>query len=562
MPKITIDGIQYEFNPGETIIQIATRNGIEIPHYCWHPRLSVSGNCRMCLVEVEKMPKLVIACATQAIDGMVVHTKSEKAIKGREQVMEFLLINHPLDCPICDEAGECKLQEYAYEHGTGVSRFIEEKNHKPKRVKLGPYVMFDAERCISCSRCIRFSKEISKADQLTFIQRGDRVTIETFPGKQFDNPYSLNVVDICPVGALTNIDFRFKARVWEMSATKSICIGCARGCNIDIWVRNNEILRLTPRFNEMVNDFWMCDHGRINTFKFVNADDRIDGPFIKKENILNKSSWDEAISRTVSELKRFKPNEIAVIASPFATLEDNYVLQKFSKQVLKTNNIFFIQHIKPGDQDDILIREDKTPNSTGLKFLGINNSKNGLSIDTLPELINSRTIRCLIVVEDDEVSANSFMYEAIKNLDLLLVFATNKNKTTECADVVFPAASYAEKNGTMINFQGIIQRLRPAIATFELDRSLDGLAQSRWDKFGTQFDKWNRGRRIDARSDWKIISKISNALGFKFDYETSEDVFEEMTNTFKELSGLDYDQIGDNGYKLKSHKIMEEKILV
>lgn len=562
MPKITIDGIQYEFNPGETIIQIATRNGIEIPHYCWHPRLSVSGNCRMCLVEVEKMPKLVIACATQAMDGMVVHTKSDKALKGREHVMEFLLINHPLDCPICDEAGECKLQEYAYEHGTGVSRFIEEKNHKPKRVKLGPYVMFDAERCISCSRCIRFSKEIAKADQLTFVQRGDRVTIETFPGKQFDNPYSLNVVDICPVGALTNIDFRFKARVWEMSATKSICIGCARGCNIDIWVRNNEILRLTPRFNEIVNDYWMCDHGRINTFKFVNADDRIDGPFIKKENLLTSVNWDEAISKTVSELKRFKPNEVAVIASPFSTLEDNYALQKFSRQVLKTTNIFYIQHIKPGDQDDILIREDKTPNSTGLKLLGIDNSKNGLSIDTLPELINSRTIRCLIVVEDDVIDANNFMNEAIKNLDFLLVFATNKNKTTEYADVVFPAATYAEKNGTMINFQGVIQRLRPAVATIELDRSLDGLAQSRWDKFGTQFDKWSRGRKIDARSDWKIISKISNALGYKFDYETSEDVFEEMTHTFKELSGLDYDRIGDNGYKLKSSKIMEEKILV
>lgn len=562
MPKITIDGIQYEFNPGETIIQIATRNGIEIPHYCWHPRLSVSGNCRMCLVEVEKMPKLVIACATQAMDGMVVHTKSDKAVKGREHVMEFLLINHPLDCPICDEAGECKLQEYAYEHGTGVSRFIEEKNHKPKRVKLGPYVMFDAERCISCSRCIRFSKEIAKADQLTFVQRGDRVTIETFPGKQFDNPYSLNVVDICPVGALTNIDFRFKARVWEMSATKSICIGCARGCNIDIWVRNNEILRLTPRFNEIVNDYWMCDHGRINTFKFVNADDRIDGPFIKKENLLTSVDWDEAISKTVSELKRFKPNEIAVIASPFATLEDNYVLQKFSRQVLKTTNIFYIQHIKPGDQDDILIREDKTPNSTGLKLLGIDNSKNGLSLDTLPELINSRKIRCLIVVEDDVIDANNFMDEAIKNLDFLLVFATNTNKTTEYADVVFPAATYAEKNGTMINFQGIIQRLRPAVATVELDRSLDGLAQSRWDKFGTQFDKWSRSRKFDARSDWKIISKISNALGYKFDYETSEDIFEEMTNAFKELSGLDYDRIGDNGYKLRSPKLMEEKILV
>lgn len=562
MPKITIDGIQYDFNPGETIIQIATRNGVEIPHYCWHPRLSVSGNCRMCLVEVEKMPKLVIACATQAMDGMVVHTKSDKAIKAREHVMEFLLINHPLDCPICDEAGECKLQEYAYAHGTGESRFIEEKNHKPKRVKLGPYVMFDAERCISCSRCIRFSKEIAKADQLTFVQRGDRVTIETFPGKQFDNPYSLNVVDICPVGALTNADFRFKARVWEMSATKSICPGCARGCNIDIWVRNNEILRLTPRFNEKVNDYWMCDHGRINCFKFVNADDRIDGPFIKKENELVSVNWDEAVSKSTSELKRFKGNEIAVIASPFATLEDNYAVQKFAKQVLKTNNIFFIPHIKPGDQDDILIREDKTPNSTGLKLLGIEETKNGLNIETLAEKINSKSIKCLIVIEDDPISIKPELKNAFQNLDLLIVFATNQNKTTKLADVLFPAATYAEKNGVFVNFQGFVQRIRPAVATIDIDRSLDGLAQSRWDKFGTEFDKWARGRKVNARSTWKIVSQIANALGGRFDYDTSEDVFIEITQNVRELANLDYETLGDTGYQIKSSKIIEEKILV
>ena len=215
------------------------------------------------LVEVEKMPKLAIACATIASEGMVVHTASEKALGARNAVMEFLLINHPLDCPICDEAGECKLQDYAYQHSVGESRFTEEKVHKDKRVQLGPNIKFDGERCISCSRCIRFCDEIAKEPQLTFVKRGDRVTIVTYPGKQLDNSYALNTVDICPVGALTSTDFRFKARVWDMSANKTICQGCARGCNIDVWVRNNKVLRLTPRENQEVNSFWMCDRGRV-----------------------------------------------------------------------------------------------------------------------------------------------------------------------------------------------------------------------------------------------------------------------------------------------------------
>lgn len=554
MPKLTIDGIQYDFNPGETIIEVAHRNGIDIPHYCWHPKLSVSGNCRMCLVEVEKLPKLVIACSTQAADGMVVHTKSEKAIKAREHVMEFLLINHPLDCPICDEAGECKLQVYAYQHGSGYSRFIEEKNHKPKRVKLGPYVMFDAERCIFCSRCIRFSKEIAKADQLTFVQRGDRVTIETFPGKQFDNPYSLNVVDICPVGALTNIDFRFKARVWEMSATKSICPGCARGCNIDIWVRNNEILRLTPRLNENVNDYWMCDHGRINCFKFVNAQDRINGPFVKKEENLVSISWDEALNYAISSIKRIKPNELMVIASPFTTIEDNYLLLKFTKQVLNTSNIYYLEHIKPGDQDDILIREDKTPNSTGLKLLGIKN----ITPDLLLEQLVQRKIKNLFIMEEDLASISEEFEKALRNLDLLTVLATNQNKTTQIADVVFPAATYAEKNGVFVNFQGFVQRIRPAVATIEVDRSLDGLAQSRWDKFGTEFDKWGKARKIDAKASWKIISLLASGLGVKYKYETSKDVFMDLGKIIKDFENLDYDKIGDLGFQLVSYKVQKE----
>ena len=229
MARITVDGKQFDVDNRRTVIEAAREQGINIPHFCWHPKLSVSGNCRMCLVEVEKLPKLVIACATQVAEGMVVHTQSPKVIAARKAVMEFILINHPLDCPICDEAGDCKLQDYAYQHSIGYSRFDEDKVHKNKRIDLGPHVVLDSERCIMCSRCVRFCDEIARKPQLTFTQRGDRVELTTFPGEQLDNPYSMNTIDICPVGALTSKDFRFKARVWELSSTETVCPGCARG---------------------------------------------------------------------------------------------------------------------------------------------------------------------------------------------------------------------------------------------------------------------------------------------------------------------------------------------
>lgn len=555
MPKININGKELEFTQGQTIIEVAREHGIEIPHFCWHPKLSVSGNCRMCLVEVEKMPKLVIACATIASDGMVVHTESPKAIAARNAVMEFLLINHPLDCPICDEAGECKLQDYAYQHSIGESRFVEEKVHKDKRVKIGPRVMFDAERCISCSRCIRFCDEIAKDPELTFTKRGDRVTITTFPGEELDNPYSMNVVDICPVGALTNADFRFKARVWDMSHTNSVCFGCARGCNIEIWVRNNEILRLTPRHNEDVNSYWMCDHGRLNTFKFVNAETRVDSPHIRKEGKLIRTGWDEALAEAASRLKTFSKDQIAVIGSPYATCEDNYIASKFAKSVLGTNNIDFIRHIDYSFADDILRREDLTPNSLGADLVGIKPQKNGSNIEGIIKSIKEGKIKAIYLIEDDILAVNPELETYLAKLELFIVHATNFNQSTNFADIVFPAATYAEKNGTFINFQGRLQRIRPAVATIEVDRALEGMALSRLDKFGTKFDRWAQGKHFDARSTWKILTSLANVLGSKWKYQMAEDVFDEMTNSIAEFKGLDYDVIGDLGVQLKLEKV-------
>ena len=552
MPKINIDGKEIEFKQGQTIIEAAKDSGIDIPHFCWHPKLSVSGNCRMCLVEVEKMPKLVIACSTIAADGMVVHTESDKAIAARNAVMEFFLINHPLDCPICDEAGECKLQDYAYQHSVGESRFVEEKNHKDKRIELGPNVMFDGERCISCSRCIRFCDEIAKDPELTFVKRGDRVTITTYPGEKLDNPYSMNVVDICPVGALTNRDFRFKARVWDMSHTNTICNGCARGCNIEVWVRNNQILRLVPRHNEEVNTYWMCDHGRLNTFKFVNADDRVDGPYLRVEGNLTRVGWDEAYTEAASRLKSYNKDEIAVLGSAYATVEDNFIAAKFAKSVLGTGNLDFARHIDPSFGDDILRKEDVTPNSLGAELAGVVPSKSGLDYKGIIKGIREGKIKALYLLEDDLVNTDPELENIFAKLELLIVSATNLNKTTVLADIVFPAATYAEKNGVYINFQGRVQRLRPAVATLDIDRALEGMAMSRLDKFGTRFDRWAQGKHFDARSSWKIITGLALAMGQKMKYTMSEDIFLEIANSVEEFKGLDYDELGELGVQLKS----------
>lgn len=548
MPKLTVDNRDIEFKPGQTIIQAARDAGIDIPHFCWHPAMSVSGNCRICLVEIEKMPKLAIACSTPATDGMVVHTKSEKTVHAQNAVMEFLLINHPLDCPICDEAGECKLQDYAYKYSVGVSRFDETKNEKDKRVALGPNVMFDQERCISCSRCIRFCEEIAKDPQLTFVQRGDHVTIETFPGEELDNPYSMNVIEICPVGALTSRHFRFQSRVWDMSFTDTVCPGCARGCNSIMGVRNNEILRIEPRENLAVNDYWLCDWGRLNTTNFVNDEaTRIKSPMIKFEGAsadkdeLIEVNWDEAFSKTASILKDLNPGEILFAASPFSTLEDNYALKKFAKEVLGSSDVFYIPHIDENFGDDLYKKSDKTPNSNGLKLLGIQPYTNDII-----ERLNSGKIRVVVVLNDDLSRLPG--YETSQNgVGTIIYLISNKNSDSSSAGVVLPVSTYAEINGTFVNFENRIQRIRPALATLDQERLLGEFSMSRLDKFGAHNDRWTHGTKYNSRPGWKIVKLIAKAMGHEFDFENSEEVFTELCSTIPDLNGYDYEIVGNQG---------------
>ena len=550
MITVTIDGKEIQTDPSKTIIEAAFENGIYVPHFCWHPGLSISGNCRMCLVEVEKMPKQVIACSTRCMDGMVVHVNSEKAIQAREAVMEFILINHPLDCPICDEAGECKLQDYAYRFSVGESRFDEDKEHKRKRDQLGPHVIFDAERCISCSRCIRFCEDIVGYPQLTFVERGDRVTIETFPGRELDNPYSMNVIDICPVGALTSKEFRFQSRTWDMSDTPSICTGCARGCNTDVWVRQNTIFRLTPRENQEVNDFWMCDKGRLESWKHVNSEARVEQPMLRKESALQPVEWDEALAAVASELKTFKGEQVALIGSGFDTCEDNYVAARFAREVLKTGYIDLLPHVVPGDQDEFLIREDKTPNTAGARMAGIQPADDSHALASILNGLREGRIKALVVT-DDRAAEHPALLEAVEKAQYVVAVVSTVSALTEKADAVLAAATFAEKLGTMLNFESQLQLLRPSIVTAENERWMGVYAMSRLDKFASEFDRWGRMKKYDARSTGQIFADLAGLLGASWRFRQPEDIFEEMAGKIELLKDLDYEKIGRWGVRLR-----------
>ena len=371
---INIDGKDIEVPKGINIIEAVkiAGKGNEVPHYCYHPKLSISGNCRMCMVEmgmpmrdratgeavldengVQKigwMPKPTIGCATNASPGMHIRTNSEMVKESRNGVTEFLLINHPLDCPICDQAGECKLQEFSAEHGRGYSRFIEQKNVKPKRTKLGSRVTLDDERCILCARCIRFSKEIANDDVLGFVDRGTYSTLTCYPGKELEHNYSLNTVDICPVGALTSTDFRFKMRVWFLKRTNSICTESSVGANTEIWSREGKIYRITPRRNDAVNDTWMTDSGR-ELFKASESEDRLTHYTIEG---VHKSDAETAAAAA----NLIKGGHVAVVGSAHSTVEEQFFYRLIADR--SDAAVTLVHHT--GEGDGILLSEDRTPN--------------------------------------------------------------------------------------------------------------------------------------------------------------------------------------------------------
>jgi NADH-quinone oxidoreductase subunit G len=462
MAKITVDGIDYEVTEGRTLLQALDDLGVlmsqvEIPHYCWHPKLSIDGSCRLCQVEIEGFPKLQIACNTPVKDGMVIRTQTERVKKAREGVMELLLVNHPLDCPICDQAGECKLQDYAFEYGVTHARTREPRRAARKRVDLGPTIVFDQERCILCRRCVRFCREVPKTGELGVFSRGDRSVIDTLPGQPLDDDYSMNVADICPVGALTTKDFRFKIRVWFLDERPGICTGCANGCNVHLGVANNKVYRYVPRRNDAVNETWMCDEGRL-TYKAIGAPDRVTETSVRGAHGLAPAARAAAVEQAAAllarTLERHGPAAVAGVASAHACNEDLEVLRRLLDGLGAARCV----PVPTGRSDELLIKAEKAANAAGARALGFG--------DPAPVVagIRSGAVKALIVLGHD-LLLPAFLggEQALAGLEALILLDTHHSELERVAHVVFPARHPAERSGTLTNHAGIVQRVEPAV---------------------------------------------------------------------------------------------------
>ena len=471
---VNVDGREIAVPKGTNLIEAARLVGVDVPYYCYHPKLSIVGNCRMCLLEiglpavdpVSKVPILdpitgkprinwiprpQIGCATNVSPGLHVRTNTPQIKDCREGVVEFLLINHPLDCPICDQAGECKLQEQATGYGRGYSRFIEQKNVKPKRTQLGPRVMLDDERCILCSRCIRFAREIARDDVLGFIDRGSYSTLTCYPGKQLANNYSLNTVDICPVGALTSTDFRFKMRVWFLKQTNSIDPESSVGTNTVVWSREGAIYRITPRRNDEVNDTWMADSGR-DAYKTVRASDRLAAIKVNGTDC----TLDLAIA-AAGELFKASAGAVAVVGSGRSSVEEQWGTRKLADTLKAPTHL--VGRVGPGDK--ILVSADRNPNVRGALVTGLIKELPGVKLTALAAAIDAGTVKTIVAVGEDLASAG---LSAAQLARVSIVYlGTQANATSAAARLVFPTLCVFEKHGTFVNQQFRLQKFHQAV---------------------------------------------------------------------------------------------------
>ncbi len=534
--RLTINGRAVAVPKGSNVVQAAKSVGVHVPHYCYHEKLSVAGNCRMCMVELG-MPRLTperkpilgadgqpeiawiprpqIGCATTVAEGMAVRTDSKLVEECRKGVMEFLLINHPLDCPICDQAGECHLQEYSVEYGSGQSRFVEEKVHKPKKVRLGPRVMLDDERCILCSRCIRFSREVAKDDALGFLQRGSHTTLACYPGRQLDNNYSLNTVDLCPVGALTSTDFRFKMRVWFLKETESLCTSCSTGCNITVGSREGVVYRFVPRRNEAVNSDWMCDAGRLN-YKWINDERRLRTPiFGGARTVRSEVAWDAAL-RQCREILAVAKGKVAILASGRCSNEELFLLRKLADAYgAKFTDIA----PRSGEADGILVRADRNPNTRGARLMHLTGGAPGAVLPEIRRGIEDGEIEALLVVGECAVKAG-IPEETLRRLKSLIAVDILPNRTTELAHGVLPGAAHAEKRGTMINGTGRLQRYQQAFPS-----------------------------KGAARADWEIFKGLLPEDAADA-FSTFEGLFRAMCEETPGLAGVTWNGVGAQGMDL------------
>ncbi len=513
MPTFKLDDREIPFEPGDTIIRAAHRVGVDIPHYCWHPGLSVAANCRMCLVEIapppgrpammldvlrwdedkqayvkETKPKLVPACQQPAAEGMDVRSQSSQNVtKARAAVQEMLLLNHPVDCPICDQAGECRLQDYWLSNGRTAKRMNDPLVHKPKAVTFGPHIVYDAERCIVCTRCVRVSAELAKDPVLSVRERGNLNEITVAPGRQLDHKYSLMTEHVCPVGALTSKEFRFKARVWFLRSVPSVCTGCARGCNnfVDFDPRTQTVHRYRPRDNQAVNRYWMCDAGmlsyqRIHSGRLLEA--RVEGRVVPVE---------EALARAGQLLGQAERSRIAIVLGAQYSLEDNFLLKSLAESQLSGARLF-ATGAPEGDSDDVLILADKNPNSAGLRLL--NGGQPLPTVTELLSLVQAGQIATVVLLGATEPAAG-FAKALSEAKASLVVLATHDEGFAKVATVALPASSWAEYEGRYVNADGLQQVAERAIAPV--------------------------GQSLPA---WKLVASLARNIGRPFPFKTLGDV--------------------------------------
>jgi NADH-quinone oxidoreductase subunit G len=531
VPRLTADW-SGKLTP-TTMIQACELAKTDVPHYCWHPKLPVVGNCRMCLVEfgtpalgpdrkpvinpdgsfkIAKSPRPAISCATPISPNMEIYTKTPAVKQMREGVLESLLINHPLDCPICDQAGECKLQEYSVDYGQSASRFVEAKVHKPKAVDLGPRIMLDAERCILCTRCIRFTRDIAKDDALGIINRGSYNTIATFPGMPFDNNYTLNTVDVCPVGALTSKDFRFQMRAWFLKETKSVCTSCATGCNVLVGSREEKIYRYTPRDNDAVNASWMCDAGRLN-YKWISRADRLKDVLVRGQ----KSTWMAALNEISAKLKSAPAGSVAIVASARQTNEELWLISKLKSKLGAISDSV----ARTGESDKLLVSADKNPNTNGARLTGICFTEIGTNIPQIANGISSGKIKTLIVFGED-VTKHGIGVDLLGKLETLIVSDILPNATTKLAHYVLPGAAHVEKRGTFTNGKGRVQKFMKAVEA-----------------------------PGDARAEWEFLHDLVFHVTGQNGFVTIEGLFNAMAAEVSAFNGLTWATLGDTGVAVK-----------
>jgi NADH-quinone oxidoreductase subunit G len=505
----TVDGKEVVAKPGTNMMEAVKQVGVEVPYYCYHPRLSVAANCRMCMVEVSNSPKLVPACQTPISEGLAVKTTTEKVAAQQKAVMEFLLLEHPVDCSICDQAGECKLQDYYMRYDFQPSRLTGEKVMKNKRKELGPEVVLDQERCVMCTRCVRFMKEVANEPQLGVFGRGKHEVIDTFPGQKLDSNYSVNTVDVCPVGALTYKDFRFRARSWFLSAAPSVCTGCSRGCNTWADFFGQDTYRYRPRENEAVNQSWMCNEGRL-TYKALN-EARVEKNTTGRGPEALVVTAQEAATAVAEKLKG--ASGVAVLASAALSNESLLAGLAFAKDALKAKAVY-VGGRPSGKGDAFLMREDKNPNRKGLEAIA---RAYGLELKPFEELekaLDGNKVKALFAVGTEVPTDEAAFAKKAAKLELFVAVAQNASAVTAEATHLLGAVSHVEDEGTFTQGDGITQRFRRAYPA-----------------------------RGDAQPVWKWISGLRAALGLEGSYGSSREAWKAHAASVPEFKEFNWDKM-------------------